>query len=81
MPVEFRFKELYFKKIEQEKRVISQAEIAEFVGVSKQAVHLWLKDNAKSVRLDTLDKLCEFFNCEPGDLLVRVPDERSSIAS
>ena len=30
---------------------------------------------AKSIPLDTLDKLCQILECEVGELLVRVPDD------
>lgn len=32
------------------------------------------KETAVKVDLDTIDKLCEFFNCNVGDLFERVED-------
>ncbi|MEQ3661049.1 MAG: helix-turn-helix transcriptional regulator [Glaciecola sp.] len=33
------------------------------------------EDKFYSVGLDVIDKLCDYFECEPGDLLLKVPDE------
>ena len=33
------------------------------------------QDKFYSVGLDVIDKLCDYFNCAPGDLLFKVPDE------
>ena len=75
MAVEFRFKQKFFQKQLDEGRSITQAEVARAVGVTREAVRQWISTETISVRLDTLDKLCAYFQCEPGDLLVRVPDE------
>ncbi|MCC8025665.1 MAG: helix-turn-helix transcriptional regulator [Clostridium sp.] len=35
----------------------------------------------KSVTVDTIMKLCEILNCQPGDILEYVPDENNITAS
>jgi putative transcriptional regulator len=39
---------------------------------------IWQMTNGEVARLnlDTLDRICEVLECEPGDLLVRVEDTR-----
>lgn len=49
-------------------------EIAEQVGVSRQTINLWMSGRLHTVNLDTLDKVCAFLGCTPGDLLEYVPD-------
>lgn len=73
--MEFQFKKMFFEKQLREGRTITQAEVARAVGVTREAVRQWLSVETQSVKLDTLDKLCNYFECEPCDLIVRVPDE------
>lgn len=47
-----------------------------------QAVHITLANlsilknqKAKAVRLSTLNDICEYLECQPGDILEYVPDE------
>jgi putative transcriptional regulator len=75
MKVKFAFREKFYEKQHKENRTITQSEVARAVGVSREAVGLWMTTEARAVRFDTLEKLCDFFDCEPGDLIIRVPDE------
>lgn len=34
----------------------------------------WFNDELSSISFATIDRLCEFFDCEPGDLFVREPE-------
>lgn len=58
-------------------RPVSQADVAEYIGMTPQAFSKWVNNNVNSYAVDKLDKLCEFFNCEPGDILVRVSSAQS----
>lgn len=51
---------------------VTQADVARFLGMSPQAFSKWVNNDVKSYDADKLDKLCEFFDCEPGDILIRV---------
>lgn len=55
-------------------RKLSQNKLAQLMGMSLQNIQRIEYGDAKSIPLDTLDKLCEILNCEPGDLLIRIPD-------
>lgn len=56
------------------KRGLSQNELARKIEMSLNAIqHIEYK--AKAIQLDTLSKLCEVLDCQPGDLLVWVPDD------
>lgn len=47
------------------------ADVARETGLSRATVTLLYKETAQKVDLNTLDKLCELFNCSIGDLLER----------
>lgn len=54
-----------------EKRVTA-TEVSEKTGITRGTLRRLYHETAQRVDLDVLDKLCEFFDCEPGDLLTRV---------
>ncbi len=55
-------------------RKLSQNKLAHLVGMTLQNVQRIEYGDAKSIPLETLDKLCTALNCQPGDLLVWIPD-------
>jgi putative transcriptional regulator len=44
-------------------------ELAERIGITEQNVSLLKSGKVRGVRFDTLNKICEVLNCQPGDLL------------
>ena len=44
-------------------------ELAEFVGITEQNISLIKTGRVKGIRFNTLEKMCEFLECQPGDLL------------
>lgn len=51
---------------------VTQADVAEYIGMTPQAFSKWIRNDVKSYSVDTLDRLCEYFDCEVGDILYRV---------
>lgn len=51
------------------KRKKRSNELAEFVGITEQNVSLLKSGKVKGVRFSTLEKICVFLECQPGDLL------------
>jgi len=49
--------------------------LAEAVGISEVNLSLLKNGHVKGVRFETLDKICEALECQPGDLLRHVPNE------
>lgn len=45
------------------------ADVARRTGLNRNTVTLLYKETAQKVDLDAIDKLCELFECEVGDLL------------
>lgn len=52
--------------------------LAEHVGITEANMSLLKQGKVKGVRFETLEKICAFLECQPGDLLVYVPDEESA---
>jgi putative transcriptional regulator len=51
------------------RRKMRSKELAEFVGITEQNLSLLKSGKVKGVRFDTLEKICEALECQPGDLL------------
>ncbi len=52
------------------KKGITLIELAERVGITNANMSLLKNGKVKGVRFDTLDKICEILDCQPGDILV-----------
>jgi putative transcriptional regulator len=48
-------------------------ELAERVGITEQNISLLKSGKVKGIRFETLAKICEALNCQPGDLIEAVP--------
>lgn len=57
-------------------RRMTLTELAERVGITVPNLSILKTGKAKAVRLSTLDAICRELDCQPGDILVRVDDER-----
>ncbi|ABQ57071.1 Predicted transcriptional regulator [Legionella pneumophila] len=51
------------------KRKIRSKELAEFIGITEQNLSLLKTGKAKAIRFSTLNAICEYLSCEPGDIL------------
>lgn len=51
------------------KRKMSVTELSERLDITMANVSILKNGKAKAIRLETLNKLCEIFDCQPGDLL------------
>jgi putative transcriptional regulator len=50
------------------------ADVARETGLNRNTVTLLYKETANRLELDAIDKLCELFECEVGELLEYVPE-------
>ena len=57
------------------RRKMRSKELAERIGITEQNVSLLKSGKVKGVRFDTLEKICEALDCQPGDILVYEKDE------
>ena len=56
------------------KRKMRSKELAERIGITEQNVSLLKSGKVKGIRFDTLQKICEVLDCQPGDILEFVAD-------
>jgi putative transcriptional regulator len=56
------------------RRKMRSRDLAERVGITEQNISLLKSGKVKGVRFETLEKLCEVLDCQPGDLLAYEPD-------
>jgi putative transcriptional regulator len=51
-----------------ERHVRSKA-LAEYVGITEANLSLLKQGKVKGIRFETLERICEYLDCQPGDLL------------
>jgi putative transcriptional regulator len=56
------------------RRKVKSKVLAEFVGITEVNLSLLKQGKVKGVRFETLEKICKFLDCQPGDLLAYEPD-------
>lgn len=56
------------------KRKMRSKELAERIGITEQNVSLLKSGKVRGFRFETLEKICEALDCQPGDLIEYVPD-------
>ena len=59
------------------RRKMSLTELSEKVGITMANLSILKTGKAKAIRLETLEAICKVLNCQPGDILEYVPDEKS----
>ncbi len=57
------------------RRRMSVGEFADAIGITPANVAVLKNGRAKAVRFSTLDAICRVLECQPGDVLVWVPDQ------
>lgn len=55
-------------------RKAKSRDLAEYVGITEANVSLLKQGKVKGVRFDTLERICDFLQCQPGDILKYVKD-------
>jgi putative transcriptional regulator len=75
MAVRNRLLSLISEKQAQTNRRITQEEVANAVGLSRQTLNKWVTNKVESYPKDTLDKFCKYFDCGVGDILIYERDE------
>lgn len=78
MVVQFRLKEIMAKHERLTGQKVTYRALRDATGISTNTLQRMGKNQQKMVGLSVIDRLCEFFDCEPGDLIVRIPDDVSA---
>lgn len=58
------------------KRKMSLNELSQRVDITLANLSILKNNKAKAVRFSTLEAICKALDCQPGDILEFVPDER-----
>ncbi|HYJ36316.1 MAG TPA: helix-turn-helix transcriptional regulator [Rhizomicrobium sp.] len=56
------------------RRKMRSKELAERIGFTEANISLLKSGKVKGVRFETLEKICEVLQCQPGDLLEYKPE-------
>lgn len=56
------------------KRKVKSKDLAAAIGITEQNLSLLKQGKVKGVRLQTLEAICSYLSCQPGDLLVYQPE-------
>ncbi len=73
--IQCRLRELMAAKGRQERRRITYEDIGVATGIAKTTLTRLANDRSDRVAMHTMERLCAYFDCQPGDLFVYVPDD------
>ncbi len=57
------------------KRKKRLTDLSNYVGITIQNLSVLKTGKSLAIKLSTLDKICEFLECQPGDILEHVPSQ------
>ncbi|MDK9716881.1 MAG: helix-turn-helix transcriptional regulator [Trichlorobacter sp.] len=57
------------------KRKVKSKDLAEQIGITEANLSLLKSGKVKGVRFATLEAICHYLDCQPGDLLEYLPEE------
>jgi len=72
--IRFRLTELTADMAFRERRVVTLAEIAKATGIHRATLSKMANHPGANIGSDVIDKLCEYFKCQPGDLLTYIEE-------
>jgi putative transcriptional regulator len=55
-------------------RKAKSKDLAAHVGITETNLSLLKSGRVKGIRFETLDAICRYLDCQPGDILVHEPD-------
>lgn len=58
------------------KRKVRSNELANAIGITAQNLSILKTGKAKAIRLVTLNAICDYLNCQPGDILEYLADNK-----
>ncbi|MFT3979207.1 MAG: helix-turn-helix transcriptional regulator [Ferruginibacter sp.] len=58
------------------KRKMQSKELAEMLGITAANLSILKTGKAKGMRFETLEAICKALNCQPGDILEYIPEEK-----
>ena len=73
--IRFRLTELIADKAFKERRVVSMSEVAAATGIHRATLSKIANQPGTNISTDLVDKLCRYFECQPGDVLTYIEEE------
>ena len=61
------------------RRKMRSRDLAQRIGIAEQNVSLLKSGKVKGIRFDTLEKICEVLDCQPGDILEYRPEVEEGV--
>lgn len=61
------------------RRKMRSRNLAAAIGITEANISLLKSGKVKGVRFDTLERICEVLQCQPGDLLVYEPEANTDL--
>ena len=55
-------------------KYLDKRDIVKLTGIDRHTINNICKNKTKSIKFDTLDKLCKALGCTPNDLFPYIPD-------
>ena len=72
--IQCRLRELMALKSRESRRKITYDDVTSNTRLSRSTLVRLANDRAERISINTMAKLCWYFDCQPGDLLVYVPN-------
>lgn len=63
------------------RRKVKSKDLAAAIGITEQNLSLLKQGKVKGIRLATLDAICQYLSCQPGDLLAFQPHQQEALPS
>jgi len=60
------------------RRNAKSKELAEYIGITEANLSLLRQGKVKGIRFNTLDAICRYLDCQPGDILAFEPDSETT---
>ncbi len=55
-------------------RKVRSRELAQYIGITESNLSLLKSGRVRGIRFETLEKICQYLDCQPGDILVHEAD-------
>ena len=73
--IRFRLSEMIADKAFKERRVVSMSEVAAATGIHRATLSKIANQPRTNISTDLVDKLCRYFECQPGNVLTYIEEE------
>ena len=76
--IQSRLRELMAKKSREERRRVTYDDILARTGISTNTLTRMANGRAGGVAFSTVERLCKYFSCQPGDLFIYVDESEET---